>query len=179
MKIDYTKRYYFHISKKDLHLRGTKERFTLHPKGGVTELRLDTEPDVKRICVGPSIIHCLSAIPAFCDGYNIYRTINKVKAHFPYDVTDAHITHERWLLEPTEFKLIGTWDLNYSYNLVDDTAYNINVGHYIHFYDQEMMLRYWRRFLSENDFESLAGVTFFEPIKKSHIFNQRFLTKEP
>jgi hypothetical protein len=66
------------------------------------------EPNVERICVAPSMAHCLAALP-YCpgDSYNVYRTKNKVKANSPSNVFDSHITLEGWIQKPTVFVKIG------------------------------------------------------------------------
>lgn len=71
-----------------------------------------TEPDVKRTCVGPSVAHCLTAIP-YCPGekYTVYRTAYKVKAVQPRDIYDSNITLEGWIQTPTMFMRIGTLSL--------------------------------------------------------------------
>jgi len=60
--------------------------------------------DTKRICVGPTPAHCLTAIgPSSC--FFIYRTFKKLKAIKPTtkQVPDVSITQERWLKRPTTF----------------------------------------------------------------------------
>lgn len=87
------------------------------------------EPLVPRICVAPTIGHCLGALRHDIKSYRyVYFTVGK--AFFPkreyisvpeylktaqytyltrkgnklvYDVCDKHITEEKWILEPTVF----------------------------------------------------------------------------
>ena len=67
-----------------------------------------SEFDVKRISVGPTIAHCLTAIHYYSKSkYNIYRTVRKVKAVRPYKVRDARVTLEGWLVKPVSFVKVG------------------------------------------------------------------------
>lgn len=74
--------------------------------------RSECEPNEERICVSPSMAHCITAIP-YCpsDTYNVYRTKSKVKANAPSDVFDAHITFEGWIQKPTVFVKVGSLTL--------------------------------------------------------------------
>jgi len=68
------------------------------------------EPDIARICVGPTPSYCLSAIYWYISRektVNIYRTSRKVHYIEPWDVSDSAITHEKWLLKPTTFVKVG------------------------------------------------------------------------
>jgi hypothetical protein len=101
------KRYWYHLSNtlKDdnVHLSpwGNDKGFNRDPR----------EPNVERICVAPSIAHCLTAIPYLLgETFNVYKTKERVKANAPYDVYDANITKEGWLQTKTEFVKIGVLD---------------------------------------------------------------------
>lgn len=96
--------YYYHIS-----TALKNKRITLYPQTP-WQHRPDHEPDIPRICVGPSIVKCLLAVP-YCWGevYNVYRTKGKVIPSFPVreQVDDCHLTNEGWLLKKTTFIKIG------------------------------------------------------------------------
>lgn len=70
------------------------------------------EPETSRICVSPSIFHCLSAIAAIEESNSstlyVYRTEQKVYAEKPDDVPDACVTKERWITNPTRFERVLT-----------------------------------------------------------------------
>jgi len=104
------RRHWFHLSSM---LQKTG-KFVLHPWGNNKSYNRDieNEPDNKRICVAPTIAHCLTALPQGSHGIHIYRTYYKVKAKKPYDVFDAEITKEGWLTRPTIFMYIGTIDFH-------------------------------------------------------------------
>lgn len=74
--------------------------------------RSSAEPDIKRICVAPSVAHCLTAVP-YSPGekYIIYRTAHKVKATKAKGVYDANVTLEGWIQTPTMFVRLGTLSL--------------------------------------------------------------------
>lgn len=103
------KRYWYHISNTL-----TKKQCKLIPWNNSQGMnRSDDEPDGKRICVAPSIAHCLTAVP-YClsEFYVVYRTKELVKAYKPHGVFDARITLEGWIKRPTIFINIGTLDLD-------------------------------------------------------------------
>lgn len=100
-----SRRYWYHLSSTIKH-----EQVLLKPWDNSRGFnRTDTEPNDERICVAPSIAHCLTAIP-YCPGdkYAIYRTKSMVKANPPYNVFDCKITKEGWIQKPTVFKRVGT-----------------------------------------------------------------------
>lgn len=71
-----------------------------------------SEPNIKRICVAPSVEHCLTAVPYYPgEKFSIYRTEKPVKASPATDVFDANITLEGWIQTPTLFTKIGTLSL--------------------------------------------------------------------
>ena len=74
--------------------------------------RSSAEPDEKRTCVGPSVAHCLTAVP-YSPGekYIVYRTAQKVKATEAKGVYDANVTLEGWIQTPMMFVRIGTLSL--------------------------------------------------------------------
>jgi hypothetical protein len=75
--------------------------------------RSDDEPNVKRICVSPTIEQCLVAIPySKWDTFSIYQPIKNVNPKFPTGIFDSEITDERWIVSKTWFKRIGILDLN-------------------------------------------------------------------
>ena len=74
--------------------------------------RTNNEPDVPRICVAPSVEHCLTAIPYYPgDKYVIYRTARKIKATQAHGVFDASVTKEGWIEKPCMFVRVGTLSL--------------------------------------------------------------------
>lgn len=74
--------------------------------------RTNIEPNTNRICVAPSIAHCLTAIPySPGDKYIVYRTQSLIKASKPVRVFDANVTNEGWITEQTTFIKIGTLNL--------------------------------------------------------------------
>lgn len=104
-----TKQYYYHLS--SLYLDGPE--VTLVPRK-YGENRGEGEPEVRRICVAPSPEHCIIALGDLLDEkVYVYRTKNKVKGTEPYDVPDAVVTQERWLIRPTKFVLQTTLCLSY------------------------------------------------------------------
>lgn len=100
------KRYWYHLSSTL-----TRKKYYIVPWKN-DDNRSGDEPEGKRICVAPSIAHCLTAIPyGLTDSYHIYRTESRVKASKPDGVFDSHITKEGWLQTPTIFVKMGTIDL--------------------------------------------------------------------
>jgi hypothetical protein len=101
------KQFYYHISNTKLH-RSKSGEVTLTPRD-YGDNRAQEEPDDARICVAPSVPHCLIALGTLAidngDSLFIYRTKNKVVGKPPYGVTDSHITKERWLTRQTKFVL--------------------------------------------------------------------------
>lgn len=104
-----TPRYWYHVSTT---LKNSVE--LLKPRDNDEGFnRSDSEPNVRRICVSPSLEQCLTAIPYFHrDTLSVYRTEKKVKAKSPVDVFDASVTMEGWIIVPTWFIRIGTLNLN-------------------------------------------------------------------
>lgn len=100
-----SRRYWYHLSSTIKH-----KQVLLKPWDNSRGFnRTDTEPNDERICVAPSIAHCLTAIPySPGDTYSIYRTKSQVKANPPYNVFDAKVTREGWIQKPTVFVRVGT-----------------------------------------------------------------------
>ena len=114
------RQFYYHITQKKW-----PKRITLTPRNK-GDHRAVNEPEVSRICVSPSIEECVIALGTclICHfNINIYRTVSKVSAINPYDVTDSHITKEKWLIKPTRFMKVGT--INY---LIPGTIFDLSVG---------------------------------------------------
>lgn len=99
------RRYWYHVS-STLH----DLEITLFPKDNINGFnRNPMEPNINRICVGPTIAHCLAAIPySIFAPYDIYRTKSPVKATRAHGVFDAKVTLEGWLLKSTTFINVGT-----------------------------------------------------------------------
>lgn|SRR3990167_10649152 len=97
-------RYYYHITHKKW-----PKKIKLLPRT-YGEHRCSDEPAISRICVSSTIQGCLIAL-GWCLEHAkcicIYRTKNKVIASKPRKITDAKITKEMWLVEPTKFIKYG------------------------------------------------------------------------
>jgi len=99
-----TRQYYYHITQKDW-----RYKKKLKPKSYGSN-RGDEEPNDRRICVSPTIEGCLLALGCCLGGSRpayVYRTSSIVIAKKPYNVDDAKITGEMWLIRPTSFELFG------------------------------------------------------------------------
>jgi len=94
--------YYYHITFKDW-----GKSITLQPRVGGINRGWD-EPKLSRICVGPSISHCLASAVTNGGEMSVYRTKNKVLGYYPVEVLDAKYTREKWLLRPINFIYVGT-----------------------------------------------------------------------
>jgi hypothetical protein len=103
-----TPRYWYHIS-----TTLTAKRVYLAPRDNRRSMnRSSCEPNDKRICVAPTVAHCLAAVPyAPGEKYIIYRTFRKCRATQPNGIYDAHITDEGWIQYPTMFERIGVLSL--------------------------------------------------------------------
>jgi len=98
------KRYYYHVSSNLIHeyhdVKLNRNRtVTLQPY----EVECEGEPGLYRICVAPSVPHCLSAISVCGRELHVYRTSKPVHAYWPFWVPDSPITREKWLIKPTAF----------------------------------------------------------------------------
>ena len=98
-----TPRYYYHITEKRW---GTYINLRPRTSG---KYRCEYEPKVPRICVTESVERCLSAIFGSMSKQNIfiYRTLDPIIAHFPYNIVDSMVTREKWILEPCRFMRAG------------------------------------------------------------------------
>lgn len=89
---------YYHISECD---HGSK--FEMHPR--IPYSSFTGEPDIKRICVSPTVFQCICAVPnRFRENNKLYIYRTKAEAYFPFDVWDREITEEIWILNSTIFK---------------------------------------------------------------------------
>lgn len=134
-----TKQYYYHITQKNW-----PPKKLLKPKSYGSN-RGDDEPTDCRICVAPTIEGCLLALGCCLDNWRpafVYRTSNKAIAKKPYDVTDAKITGEMWLIKPTSFEQYGEIIIKNLPGLLLSTT----VGGYESLEDQ----RYFKRQLLKN-----------------------------
>ena len=102
------RRHWFHISTT---LQKESER--LFPRDNDEGFnRSGREPNIKRICVSPTLEQCLTAVPyGKRDTIYIYRTRSKVKAIPPVGVFDSAITMEGWITRPTWFDRVGILNL--------------------------------------------------------------------
>jgi len=112
--------YYYHITFKDW-----GKCITLKPRVGGVNRGLD-EPKLSRICVGPSVAHCLASAVTNGAEMSVYRTKNKVLGYYPVEVIDAKYTREKWLLRPISFIYVGTLSSSISeevgWNYLDGTS---------------------------------------------------------
>lgn len=94
-------RTWYHISRKDF---GPEVKFL--PRTPITACQ--GEPDTPRICVSPSLAGCLVAgvIGFICDKH-IYIYATHAHAVPAYEVFDADVTEEHWILKPAIFKKVG------------------------------------------------------------------------
>ncbi len=109
LRKDYKKRYYWHVS-----LSGSIDigkKLIVYPRDNdESNGRGLFEPNNPRICVAPSVIHCLTAL-AFDFSHEpeqwiyAYRTEKKCTAYYPQGIFDSHVTREKWICEPTSFVL--------------------------------------------------------------------------
>ena len=105
-KFDYTKkRYWYHLS-FDL----DKDEIEIYP-WDKRKHRSAGEPNGKRLCMAPSVAHCLTAIPQRSH-YFIYRTPFKITVQEPDGVYDSDITKEGWITEKIKLKRIGSINLD-------------------------------------------------------------------
>jgi len=113
-----TPSFLFHITNK----KSWGKKRILKPKiKGIN--RAIEEPEISRTCVSPSISRCLLALP-YDDNtsYYIYRTYQKVRGYYPYDVKDSCITLEKWLTTPITFIKIGEISTDIMKKLPDETC---------------------------------------------------------
>lgn len=103
-----------------------------------------SEPSDARICVAPSVEHCITALP-YCYGdiYNIYRTQNEVIANPPRNVHDSDVTLEGWIQEPTTFVKIGVFHLKdvdpHVREIITESASGDNIAYC------KKVLNWWKR----------------------------------
>jgi hypothetical protein len=128
---------------------------TLKPKSNVV-FEDAGEPALPRICVGPSVPHCLASIhPSTL--FKVYRTKYKVRAVIPWRVSDVSITKERWLVQPTEFVFVRRLDKDISSFIMDNSSsyrgWDVKNKSLEYFYaktNQEMELRFFQKVFSYN-----------------------------
>ena len=101
-------RHWYHIS-----TTLNKTQVYLAPRDNSRSInRSSLEPNNKRICVAPTVAHCLTAVPyAPGEKYIIYRTFRKCRASQPKEIYDAHITNEGWIQCHTMFERVGILSL--------------------------------------------------------------------
>lgn len=110
-------RYWYHISTTLM----DKQVYLTPRDNSRSSNRSPSEPNDKRICVAPTIAHCIAAVPYMPgERYTIYRTRRRMTASPPKEIYDAHITQEGWIQVPTMFERIGflrLWDVAESENV--------------------------------------------------------------
>lgn len=92
--------YFYHITEQKW-----GKSITLYPRNHGIK-RCPNEPMIERICVGPSVVHCLSATVLDSIGFRVYKTKCKVISYYPIGVIDSRYTWEKWLIGLTEFTYI-------------------------------------------------------------------------
>lgn len=92
------KRYWYFVTQVDF-----SKDTTLMPRCPYS--MADGEPYIKRICVAPTVAHCLSAIGAY-GSVNVYRTKRRVNGYKCWNVPDSKLTNEHWLFDPTKFEFV-------------------------------------------------------------------------
>jgi hypothetical protein len=103
-----TPKYLFHVTDK----KSWGKKKVLKPKVRGKNRGIG-EPEISRTCVSPDISRCLLALPYNDnESYSIYRTYNKVRGYYPYDVEDSCVTLEKWLLTPITFIKVGEISTN-------------------------------------------------------------------
>jgi len=106
-QFDYSKkRYWYHLS-----YSLDRDEIEICPWDKRTH-RSAGEPDGRRLCVAPSVAHCLTALP-HREKYYIYRTPSKFLVEEPDGVYDSEITKEGWITQRIKLIRIGTIDLTH------------------------------------------------------------------
>jgi len=150
LKPDKIARFYYHITRES----DWGEEITLNPIGGNNGNRAFDEPKNARTCVAPSIENCLCAIVyGDADPYYIYRTKEKVIAYWPYQVEDATLTRERWIINPQSFILVGTLEIGKfveSREIDRQFSLNDSCGSYEDVPHQREVLKAWKSALKTN-----------------------------
>jgi len=103
--------YYFHITAN----HSWEDEKLLTPRSFGENRDMQYEPKDARICVCPSIVGCIVALSCTLPmeaNRCVFRTKYKVEAIKPYNVLDAYITGEHWIVEPTTFIRYGNVNLN-------------------------------------------------------------------
>lgn len=102
------KRYWYHIS-----TTLNKKNELLEPRSNDEGFnRTDGEPDIKRICVSPTLEQCLVAVPySKWDEISVYKTKEKVIARKSRKVFDSSITQEGWITISTPFVRVGSLNM--------------------------------------------------------------------
>lgn len=97
--MNYSLNYYYHVTLQDW-----PAKIRLRPRLS-GENRSPSEPNIKRICVAPTMAQCIVALDrTMLNGpIKFYRTREKVIVSEPYGISDVHITNEKWLTKPTTF----------------------------------------------------------------------------
>lgn len=99
-------RYFYHVTTKDW-----GQEVLLRPKrSGLDTFNRDyNEPRTARICVAPTVEQCFVAIPYRAGRtYRVYRSKQRISAHYPRGVCDSKITGERWIRRPVRFVHVDT-----------------------------------------------------------------------
>jgi len=169
LKIDKVARYYYHITSNDDFRKEWGDETTLSPIEGNKGNRCWDEPSNPRICVAPSIAHCISALP-YCGKYQyfVYRTKDKEFACYPYGVEDSLVTKEKWTIKPTKFIFYGNFDPGYYIYEKGVDEDNCGAGAYDDMPRQRKVLEQWKIALANED--NMEKHQYFQSLTISDLF---------
>lgn len=124
------KKYFYHLTSKRWHHTKLLKPLTIEQiESRGDSNRSPDEPDVARICVSDTIYGCLSALPfSTYKPLYVYRTNEKIKAVYPWEVCDSKITKERWITKPTQFIRCCTLSKKLLQELIDAVPFVFYCG---------------------------------------------------
>lgn len=104
------KRYWYHIRQLDPVVEYGQmtwgDSITIYPKKNGC-FRGESEPNISRFCVAPTIAQCIAALGSCCimnAPIYVYRTAIKYEPNYKliksYNVSDSYITDEHWFIKP-------------------------------------------------------------------------------
>jgi hypothetical protein len=154
----YTKpMFFYHVTREKW-----PKRIILRPKSNEQLndcARAPNEPKIARICVTPSLDHCLSAIELYEEEQNVYRTLRRVRARYPYRVQDVTITKERWLDKPTVFIRVATLNTDLVAAINSDVDFLLVLGDRTYLSRQKRRLEIIRKRLTQAGINPLSGMS--------------------
>jgi hypothetical protein len=98
--------YYYHITDQVW-----PDKVLLSPRR-VGKNRSPWESNQPRICVCGTPWHCLVSIPHTNSKLFVFRTLEKINPINPEGILDAHVTGEKWIIEPTTFIKVTEIDVD-------------------------------------------------------------------